>query len=88
MNQLVMNALAISPNSPLKRVQSCGASQYSQASSMETVPTDFVDGFGSEEDDSQEEVWGRLFPIGTSFTTMGVYCCMLVFHGVWPKELW
>ena len=63
-----MSALAISANPALKRVNSCGASQ---ASSMETVPTDLVDGCGSEEDDTQEEVWGRFFPIGSSFTTIG-----------------
>ena len=63
-----MSALAISANQPaLKRVNSCSASQ----ASMETVPTDFVDGFGSEEDETQEEVWGRMFPIGASFTAIG-----------------
>ena len=40
-------------------------------SSMETVPTDFVDGFGSGEEETIEEPWGRLFPIGTSFTSLG-----------------
>ena len=64
-----MSALAVSPNHPaLKRVNSCGASQ---ASSMETVPTDGVDGFYSEEDENQEEIWGRLFPIGASFSALG-----------------
>ena len=47
----------------------------SQASSMETVPTDFVDGYSSEEDGaagaSQSKVWGRLYPVGTSFTAIG-----------------
>ena len=42
---------------------------------METVPTDFVDGYSSEEDGagaaSQSKVWGRLYPVGTSFTAIG-----------------
>ena len=47
-------------------------------SSMETVPTDMVDGFGSDEDANVNDhvVWGRLFPIGSSFTALGlVFCC-------------
>lgn len=42
-------------------------------SSMETVPTDMVDGFGSDEDATEADgpgVWGRLFPIGSSFTAL------------------
>ena len=49
----------------LKRTPSSGESI---PSSMETVPTDFVDGYSSEE---EVDVWGRLFPIGPSFTAVG-----------------
>ncbi len=63
----------MSNNTPRQRKHSGGS--QSQASSMETVPTDFVDGYSSEEDGtgaSQEQaVWGKLFPVGTSFTAIG-----------------
>ena len=43
----------------------------------ETIPTDFLDGFGvSQEtvDDPNEPIcWGRMFPLGTSFVAMGTH---------------
>ena len=48
-------------------------------SSMETVPTDMVDGFGSDDDATEGPgVWGRLFPIGSSFTALGFVLSCLV----------
>ena len=41
---------------------------------METLPTqDVCDGDFSEEDESSQEtaVWGRLFPLGSSFVAVG-----------------
>ena len=49
-------------------------------SSMETVPTDMVDGFGSDDDATEGPgVWGRLFPIGSSFTALGFDFCIVIF---------
>ncbi|XP_069135324.1 serine/threonine-protein kinase Chk2-like isoform X1 [Argopecten irradians] len=49
-----------------------GQSQESSSTaSMETVPADFIDGDFSEEDDSQDDdCWGKLFPLGQSFTAI------------------
>ena len=50
---------------------SCASCSGSIPSSMETVPTDMVEGYGSDEDASNQAVWGRLFPIGASFSAIG-----------------
>lgn len=46
-------------------------------SSMETVPSDFIDGdFSEEEDESQP--WAKLMPLGPGFVTVGTngeYIC-------------
>ena len=47
---------------------------------MQTVPTDFIDAPDSEENEEKEEVWGRMFPLGSSFIAVGNYmkshsCC-------------
>ena len=73
------------------------SSSFSSAevpSSMETVPCDFVDGFGSGEDEeSQDNPWGRLFPIGSSFTAVGMsvsvslHCVYTWGQGVWQWQL-
>ncbi len=65
---------------PLKELaQTTGAANASSSSSsypssMETctLGMDLVDGFGSEGDEGAPEVWGRLFPIGRSFTALGM----------------
>ncbi|ELT98753.1 hypothetical protein CAPTEDRAFT_224883 [Capitella teleta] len=50
------------------QINSCFPTDGSQpASSMETLSTDCLDGFGSEPDDVPEEVWGKLLPVGSSF---------------------
>ncbi|XP_063419076.1 serine/threonine-protein kinase Chk2-like [Mytilus trossulus] len=45
---------------------------------MQTVPSDFIDGVDSEENDDNEEVWGRMFPLGSSFIAVDLtkeeYC--------------
>lgn len=38
---------------------------------MQTVPTDFIDGPDSEENEEKEEIWGRMFPLGSSFIAVG-----------------
>ena len=38
---------------------------------MQTVPTDFIDAPDSEENEEKEEVWGRMFPLGSSFVAVG-----------------
>ena len=47
-----------------------GSQSQSIPSSMETVPTDFVDAFSSGDEDGAV-AWGRLFPLGSSFTSVG-----------------
>ena len=48
------------------------ASYGSVVSSMETLPTqDVTDGYEEEEPEQHEEIWGRLFPVGASFTALG-----------------
>ena len=38
---------------------------------MQTVPTDFIEAPDSEENEDEEEVWGRMFPLGSSFISVG-----------------
>lgn len=58
------------PGSSGGRACDSGTSQGTLPSSMETLPSDMVDGEYSEEDDA-EETWGRLFPLGSSFVAVG-----------------
>ena len=59
---------------------SCASCSGSIPSSMETVPTDMVEGYGSDEDASNQAVWGRLFPIGASFSAIGAALFSLRFE--------
>ncbi|XP_046579376.1 serine/threonine-protein kinase Chk2-like [Haliotis rubra] len=57
------------PGTSAGRACDSGTSQGTIPSSMETLPSDMVDGEYSEEDD-MEETWGRLFPLGASFVAV------------------
>lgn len=60
------------PNQTLKRTPS--GSGESIPSSMETVPTDCMDPYSSgDEGTADDDVWGRLFPIGPSFVALGEF---------------
>ncbi len=52
-----------------------GVSIDSQKETMETLSSDVLDGYSSDDDGvgaSQSKVWGRLFPVGTSFRALGL----------------
>jgi hypothetical protein len=45
---------------------------------MQTVPTDFIDAPDSEENEEKEEVWGRMFPLGSSFPKHIIFLVKIV----------
>ncbi|XP_048742373.1 serine/threonine-protein kinase Chk2-like [Ostrea edulis] len=53
-----------------KKGQDSQSTDSNPHSSMETVPTDFIDGDFSEEDDADETPWARLMPLGEGFVTV------------------
>lgn len=63
-----------------KKGQDSQSTDSNPHSSMETVPTDFIDGDFSEEDDADETPWARLMPLGEGFVTVGMHGLLSLHH--------
>ena len=63
--------------SPVKRKLS-GEDQSGSMDTIQTVPADYVDSYSDEDDAAEEETWGKLFPVGASFKTFGMFIIRII----------
>ncbi|XP_062571619.1 serine/threonine-protein kinase Chk2-like [Saccostrea cucullata] len=65
--------LKVQDSSRLQQGQGSQNTDSNPHSSMETVPSDFIDGNFSEEEEADEvQPWGRLMPLGPGFITVAL----------------
>ena len=68
--QALTSTLDLSPQCSIWP-QSLESASSSLPSTMDLPTQDVGDGYYSSEDEHSEEAWGRLFPLGESFSALG-----------------